>query len=627
MIESSSIKFNVFGTVSRGGHLMKKIEGSPKNLKQLLQNTKYSIHYYQREYMWQRKHIEELIDDLTSEFLEYYKTDDPRQAVADYGAYFMGSIVLAGRENAIIDGQQRFSSLTLLLMYLNNRLKTIGQSYNMIETMIFSESFGTKSFNINVEDRQDCMNAIFNDTDFDTTGAGESVKNLYGRYQDIQDVFPADITDDMLLHFCDWVAEKVFFIEIVATTEQDAHKVFVTMNDRGLSLTSTEMLKGYILSEIKSDSSREKMNGIWKDKVLTLKKDDDKGDETFIKSWLRAHYAETIRETKAGAVNKDFDIIGGSFHKWVRDERDKLGLNGSDDFELFIKKFAKFAEVYERIRRAETTFVEETKYVYYNAQVNFTLQPQLLLAPVCYEDSWPIIIEKINLVARFIDVLIVSRVTNYRSVDYSTIKNFVFNVTKDIRMTDISTLKQKLEQQYINLAFDPAAALSDLRLNSFTKKYIKNILARITGYIEEQTGVASNYCNYMNTQTKNPFEIEHIITDHYEWFTAEYSDQDDFRRWRNSIGALLLLNKSINASLNDAKYDFKLKKYCSNEGNIYTESLGELAYQNNPKFKKFIADNNLGFKAYASFGKNEITERIAVLVDLVKLVWNDDLFH
>lgn len=67
---------------------MKKIEGSPKNLKQLLQNTKYSIHYYQREYMWQRKHIEELVDDLTSEFLEYYKIDDPRQAVADYGLGF-----------------------------------------------------------------------------------------------------------------------------------------------------------------------------------------------------------------------------------------------------------------------------------------------------------------------------------------------------------------------------------------------------------------------------------------------------------------------------------------------------------------------------------------------------------
>lgn len=63
------------------------------------------------------------------------------------------------------------------------------------------------------------------------------------------------------------------------------------------------------------------------------------------------------------------------------------------------------------------------------------------------------------------------------------------------------------------------------------------------------------------------------------------------------------------------------------EGNIYTESLDGLVYQNTPKFKKFIADNNLDFKAYASFGKNEITERIAVLVDLVKLVWNDNTFQ
>lgn len=153
------------------------------------------------------------------------------------------------------------------------------------------------------------------------------------------------------------------------------------------------------------------------------------------------------------------------------------------------------------------------------------------------------------------------------------------------------------------------------------------MLARITGYIEEQTGVASNYQNYMNTQTKNPFEIEHIITDHYEWFTDEYADQEEFRRWRNSVGALLLLHKSINASLNDAKYDYKLSKYCSNEGNIYTESLGNLAYQNNPKFKKFIADNGLGFKPYTQFGKTEITERILLLIQLVKLVWSTELFE
>ena len=263
---------------------MKKIEGSPKNLKQLLQNTKYSIHYYQSEYMWQRKHIEELIDDLTSEFLEYYVPGDSREKVADYGAYFMGSIVLAGRENAIIDGQQRFSSMTLLLIYLNNRMKSLGQHYAMIEAMIFSESFGKKSFNIDVPERSECMDALYNDKTFESANYGESVQNLYNRYQDISDMFPEAISDDILLHFCDWLAEKVFFIEIVATTEQDAHKVFVTMNDRGLSLTSTEMLKGYLLSEIKSDENREKLNDLWKAQMLKLRSNDPKGDEYFIKA-------------------------------------------------------------------------------------------------------------------------------------------------------------------------------------------------------------------------------------------------------------------------------------------------------------------------------------------------------
>ncbi len=70
------------------------------------------------------------------------------------------------------------------------------------------------------------------------------------------------------------------------------------MNDRGLSLTSTEMLKGYILSEIRDDAVREKMNGVWKDMVLILKRMTTKATRPLSKAWLRAHYAETIRETK-----------------------------------------------------------------------------------------------------------------------------------------------------------------------------------------------------------------------------------------------------------------------------------------------------------------------------------------
>ncbi len=51
--------------------------------------------------------MQELVDDLTDEFLNWYDPAHDRTDVASYGVYFMGSVVLAGRENAIIDGQQR----------------------------------------------------------------------------------------------------------------------------------------------------------------------------------------------------------------------------------------------------------------------------------------------------------------------------------------------------------------------------------------------------------------------------------------------------------------------------------------------------------------------------------------
>lgn len=61
--------------------------------------------------------------------------------------------------------------------------------------------------------------------------------------------------------------------------------------------------------------------------------------------------------------------------------------------------------------------------------------------------------------------------------------------------------------------------------------------------------------------------------------------------------------------------------------NMYTESLGDQVYLNNPKFKKFIADNGLNFRPYEQFGKVEITERIQLSVQFVNLVWNVEMLE
>ena len=230
---------------------MKKIEGTPKTIRELFIGVKYTIHYYQREYQRQTKQIEELLDDLTEAFLEYYSPDDERSKVLEYGHYFMGSIVLTADDNAIIDGQQRLTSLTLLLIYLYHQLEDEEERAEVLQ-LIYSKKAGSKTFNINVPEmpeRYDVMNALLQGEYMDVTKQPETIRNIYHRYDDIKGIMNNTLPKEALDIFKDWLIDNVDFIRIVAQTEQDAHKIFVSMNDRGLSLTPTEMLKGYLLSK------------------------------------------------------------------------------------------------------------------------------------------------------------------------------------------------------------------------------------------------------------------------------------------------------------------------------------------------------------------------------------------
>ena len=192
--------------------------------------------------------------------------------VQNYGYYYMGSIIrTSGAGNEIIDGQQRLTSLTLLLIYLNNLLNENNRKISALEDMIYSDSFGERDFNINVPERKNCFNNLF-ENNIDFTPKNESSETMKQRYMDIEEIFPDELKQEALQFFTYWLIEKVLFMEIVTPTEQDAHKIFVTMNDRGLSLNSAEMLKGYLLSEIKDNDSRNEANTIWKNKIAEIKK-------------------------------------------------------------------------------------------------------------------------------------------------------------------------------------------------------------------------------------------------------------------------------------------------------------------------------------------------------------------
>lgn len=607
---------------------MREIIGKERPLIDLLANKKYTIHYYQREYRWGKKQVEELIDDLTDEFLEHYDDQHERNEVEHYGHYYLGSIVLSSNKegNAIIDGQQRLTSLTLLLIYLNN-LQDGRKDKVDIDRLIFSEQYAKKSFNIQVEERESCLNALYTAQSFDPNDQPESIRNIYERNQDITKLFPEELKGKPLPYFIEWLIYKVFLVEISAHTEQDAHKIFVSMNDRGLSLTPTEMLKGFLLSEIKDDSTRSKANDLWKEKILQLKDIGKDEDPDFLKNWLRAQFADSIRETKKGAINEDWDIIGTTFHKWVKENARKIELQRSTDYERFVlHDFATFSDIYSELKTYSSVFHPDRQYVYYNANRNFTLQYQVILAAVSPNDDPETIDRKIRAVSCFLDQYIAARVFNFRVVDYSTIKNPMFALTKKIRRKPIEELKDLLYQEITTLSIDGNPLnlenIDRFHLNQFTGRYMLHILARLTHYIEEGAGLNTRFEDYVNRETKNPFDIEHIIADHFERFQNEFRDEEEFQTFRNRFGALLILPRDKNRSYQDATYEQKLPLYFGE--NLLARSLNEKCYQNNPQFLRFIQETRLPFKPHSTFKQEQVRERQELYKALAKRIWDPE---
>ncbi len=598
---------------------MREILGKAKTVRELLKGVKYSIDYYQREYKWHEKQIHELMDDLCGKFLEEYQPAHPRGKVADYPHYFLGSIIISKKDSIgyIVDGQQRLTSLTLLLILLRNLQKDHADKVN-VDELIFSERYGQKSFNLHVEERTPAMNALYEGQPFDVTDRPESVQNLVQRYADLETCFPEELGEVALPYFIDWLLENVHLIEITAYSDDDAYTIFETMNDRGLSLSPTDMLKGYLLANI-DESKRTAANSRWRDRIRELNDAGKEVEADCFKAWLRSQHATKIRERKKGAKPEDFDRIGTEFHRWLRDVADTVGLKQSDDFYRFIDRdFDFYSRQYLRLIEAARQPVPGLEHVLYNAQHGFTLQYMLLLAPLRPDDGEAVVVRKIGLVAHYLDILLTWRLWNFRSIAYSTLQYAMFLVMRDIRGLDPDALAHKLHD-VLGKESETFASNDGLRMHQQNRYPLHRILARLTDYVETQSGQPSRYLDYIS-EGKARYEVEHIWADHPQRHSDEFSHPADFAEHRNRIGGLLLLPKSFNASYGDLTYADKLPHY--NTQNLLARSLHPQCYQHNPGFLRFKEQSGLPFAPLAEFKKTDLETRSQLYRQIAERIWN-----
>lgn len=605
---------------------MSRITAEAKTVRQLLAGQKYAIEDFQREYKWLEKQVGELIEDL-SDVLDGYDSADPRSEVERYSHYFLGSIIISHKNGRsyVIDGQQRLTTLTLMLMYLNQLQRQREGEPVQLDELIFAQKFGKRSFNLDIAERVPAMEALFTGQPFDDAGASESVRNILGRYRYINDHFPGELAGDALYHFIDWLIENVQLVEITAESDEDAYTIFETMNDRGLSLSNPEMLKGYLLSKIMDECTKASAAATWRNRIRPLVELGKEEDADFFKAWLRSQYAQTIRERKKGAEKRDWDLLGTEFHRWVREYEEKIGLRTSGDFARFIELDLSFyARWYYALRLASVNLTPGLEPVFYNAQLGFTLQFPLLLAPLKPDDPDDTIATKLRLVATYVDILLAWRLWNFRTITYSTMQYAMFVVMREIRGKEPGELADILRSQ---LATEPQTFASNdrLRVHQQNQRAIHTMLARITDHVERQSGLPSHYLEYIGGSGRNRYEVEHIWANKPERHRDEFPHPADFAEYRNRIGGLLLLPRQFNEAFGDLEYTKKLDHYYGQ--NVLARSLHPNCYTREPGFLSYKRRSQLPFTAHEQFKTADLDARYELYRRIAEEIWSPELLQ
>lgn len=608
-----------------------QINGQARPINELFAASRsFTVEYYQREYAWQRVQLEELINDLARSFMSTYSPEHLRSQVSGYPPYFLGPIITytSSAVSYLVDGQQRVTTLALLLLFLRSKSNDEEQRTSL-SSLVYSTSYGTANFRMRVEDRNAVMEAILDGNKVQADLLDTSSGNIWSRYQELNEIFPEELLGDALPYFVDWIQNRVILVEISTPDKNMALEIFESMNDRGLRLTNMDMLKSYMLSRISDPLKIEKANDSWRTVTGELAELQKNGETEFMKNLLRAKFAETARETGKGSTPKHFEDIGTAFHKWVREQSEandadsgRIGampLTRAEDFESFVMlEMPTHARRYRQMLSASQRRTKGWEHTYFNAENNFTLQYLLGLAVSEVKDDDETFRQKHELVAKYIDLMIARRMVNFKRRGYSMMYRPMFALAKSLRGKTLEELRSVLSERVSSLE-EGFGAITLYSLTNMNKPDVFYLLARMTAWLEDD---ASD--KFFNGPTNtDPFEVEHIWANKFERHTHEFLTENEFLQARNQFGALLLLPKSFNASFGAQTYAEKAPHYLKQNQLVQTvvDGLG----RNNPRLSEKVNKfglNLVGFKE--GFSKEDIAVRQAAYLQLCEAIWSPE---
>lgn len=210
------------------------------SIENLVKSGEYIVPIYQRNYAWSEKEINQLIDDI----YDYCNANKNNY-------YYIGTLVVYKKGDAyeVIDGQQRLTTLYILISVLKNK---------------FQKTINSMQFSLKFESREKSQKALQEIFESEISPKDDLTISIMNAYEIIEKRFNKLTNEKILEDFFDYLKEKVQILRVEVPKDTDLNHYFEIMNNRGEQLEKHEILKSRMLNVLKNNKSyTELFNTIW----------------------------------------------------------------------------------------------------------------------------------------------------------------------------------------------------------------------------------------------------------------------------------------------------------------------------------------------------------------------------
>lgn len=604
---------------------MAKIEDRKYSIEEAFRECFYIVPDYQREYVWTDKEVNQLLDDINDEI----DGSSGRE-------YFIGTILVSPTNQKnhyeVIDGQQRLTTLFLLLCVLKNffRNEPQYQAINGLISTSYTTNDGDSMTSLKLDPRyenaeevmkkivevnsgHDQMKSAIQAANIKVFGSLENLTNAYSTiYRYLQMNYQNTVS---LKKYWGYLANNVVFIQI-STDVSSALKIFETINERGIGLNPMDLLKNLLFTHVNTDEFT-KLKEEWKKITGPLERQKEK-PLRFLRYFLMANY-------KIDNARKDGIVREDEIYEWFTNKTNAALCNYQDKPFEFIRKIIRNVENYVAFSigkgndGSDNLFMDNLRKLYGGA---FSLHFVLLLAVSTLPK--PLFDHFVKQLESFLFYYIFTKTPTKELERNFSVWADELRVICDI--ADPYLQKQKLNEFLRERLQKSTTAkngeiednLKRNTLYSMQQYRTRYFLAKLTQHVDmaykgmTTPGALIDYA---------ALEIEHILPNNPKPdLRQEFTQQNpgkDYDEYKNKLGNLTLLEKPINIVASNNFYVEKCTEYTKCKCYL-TSSLVQLNIVGN---NSSINRINTKLQAFSNWNAAAIDQRQLMFIKLARDIW------